>query len=225
MLRSEIDAIPLAGDVAFRQRAVEPDKAALLVIDLQNGLCNEDRQAAEADAAYLWERLADTVIPNGQRLLAVCRRAGVEVVFTVIECLTLDGRDRGLDYKISGLFFAKGSSEARVIDALKPAENEIIIPKTSSSLFNSTNFDYVLRNLGMEYIMTMGMLTDQCVETVIRDGCDRGFLMTLIDDACATHSEARHAASLRALKGYCRVRTTDQVIDELARPDPPGKSI
>jgi hypothetical protein len=34
MLRSEIDAIPVEGDVAFRQRAVEPDKTALLLIDL-----------------------------------------------------------------------------------------------------------------------------------------------------------------------------------------------
>ncbi len=41
MLRSEIDAIPLEGDVSFRQRAVEPEKTALLVIDLQKGEYNE----------------------------------------------------------------------------------------------------------------------------------------------------------------------------------------
>ena len=148
-------------------------------------------------------------------MLAACRGSGVEVIYTVIECLTLDGRDRSLDYKISGFFHPKGSWGAEVIDELKPLENEIVIPKTSSSLFNSTNFDYVLRNLGIEYIMTTGIVTDQCVETVIRDGCDRGYLMTLIDDACTTHTEERHEASLRALKGYCRVRMSDQVIKEL----------
>ena len=37
MRRNEIDAIPREGDVTFRQRAVEPDRAALLVIDLQKG--------------------------------------------------------------------------------------------------------------------------------------------------------------------------------------------
>ncbi len=215
MLRREIDAIPRDGDVAFRQKAVEPDKTALLVIDVQKGLSNEERCAAEPENAYLWKRLGDCVVPNGKRLLAVCRERGVEVMFTVIECLTLDGRDRSLDYKISGLFYAKGAWGAQVIDELAPLANEIVIPKTSSSLFNSTNFDYVLRNLGMEYVMTMGMITDQCVETVIRDGCDRGFLMTLIDDACAANSEERHRASLAALAGYCRIRTTDQVIAEL----------
>ena len=133
MLRSEIDAIPLEGDVSFRQRAVELDKAALLVIDLQKGEYNAEKIAAEPEDAYLWNRIADTVIPNGQRLLSACREVGVEVIYTVVECLTLDGRDRGLDYKISGIFAAKGSLEAEVIDELAPLENEILIPKTSSS--------------------------------------------------------------------------------------------
>jgi ureidoacrylate peracid hydrolase len=215
MLRSEIDGIPLEGDVGFRQRAVEPDKTALLVIDLQKGEYNEDKCAAEPEDRYLWDRIAQTVIPNGQRLLAACRAAGIEVIFTTIESLTQDGRDRSLDYKISGIFAAKGSWQAQPIDELSPLENEIFIPKTSSSVFNSTNIEYVLRNLGIEYILAMGIVTDQCVETAVRDGCDRGFLMTLIDDACATHTQERHDFSLRALKGYCRVRSTDAMIDEL----------
>ena len=40
--------------------------------------------------------------------------------------------------------------------------------------------------------------------------------MTVIEDACATHSQDRHDFSLRGIKGYCRVRTTDAVIDEIA---------
>ena len=216
MRRSEIDAIPLEGDISFRERAVEIDKTALLVIDLQKGEYNEEKCQAKPEDSYLWARIENVVIPNGQRLLAACRGAGVEVIYTVIECLTLDGRDRSLDYKVSGLFAAKNSWEAEVIDELKPGENEIVLPKTSSSLFNSTNFEYVLRNLGIEYIVVMGILTDQCVETAVRDGCDRGFLMTLIDDACATHSEQRHRESLIGIKGYCRVRSSAQMIEQLA---------
>ncbi len=216
MRRSDIEAIPLRGDVSFRQRAVEPDRTALLVVDLQKGEYNERKIADEPDHAYLYERLEHVVIPNGQRLLQACRDAGVEVIFTVVECLTLDGRDRSLDYKISGIFAAKGSWEAEVVDELKPLDDEIVIPKTSSSLFNSTNFEYVLRNLGVEYLMVMGMVTDQCVETAVRDGCDRGFLVTLIDDACATFSEQRHRESLVGIKGYCRTRTTDQIVAELS---------
>jgi ureidoacrylate peracid hydrolase len=63
--------------------------------------------------------------------------------------------------------------------------------------------------------MVMGILTDQCVETAVRDGCDRGFLMTLVDDACATVSEQRHKEALIGFKGYCRMRTTAQIVEEL----------
>jgi ureidoacrylate peracid hydrolase len=63
--------------------------------------------------------------------------------------------------------------------------------------------------------MVMGIVTDQCVETAVRDGCDRGFMMTLIDDACATFAEQRHKESLVGFKGYCRVRSTEQILDEL----------
>lgn len=215
MRRSDIDAIPREGDTSFRQRPIEPDRSALLVVDLQKGQYNEERIAAQPARSYLYDRIRNDIIPNGRRLLSACRAARVEIVYTVIECLTLDGRDRGLDYKISGLFAAKGSREAEVIDELAPRENEIIIPKTSSSLFNSTNFEYVLHNLGVEYISVMGILTDQCVETTVRDGCDRGFLMTVITDACATDSKRRHEESLVGMRGYCRQRSTEELLAEL----------
>jgi ureidoacrylate peracid hydrolase len=216
MKRSEIDALPLAGDVSFRERAIEPGRTALLLIDLQKGEYNDRVVKAEPQHAYFWDRLARTVIPNGQKLLAACRGAGVEVLFTVVECYTLDGRDRSLDYKVSGIFFAKGSWEAQVFDELKPLPNEIVIPKMSSSVFVSTNIDYVLRNLGIQYLMVIGLLTDQCVESAVRDACDAGYLVTLIEDACATKSQERHDATLRAIKGYCRQRKTEQVLVELA---------
>lgn len=216
MDREEINAIPLDGDVTLRQCAVEPRQAALLVVDLQKGQYNEQILPTDVGRAYLFDRIQKVVIPNAKRLVAASRASNIEVIYTVIECLTVDGRDRSLDYKVSGIFAAKDSWEAQVIKELRPEVNDIVIRKTSSSLFNSTNFEYVLRNLGVEYIMVMGIVTDQCVETTVRDGCDRGFLMTVVDDACATSSEQRHTESLIGIKGYCRVRSVDELIDELA---------
>ena len=215
MKLSEINALPLEGDVSFRERAVELDRTALLLIDLQKSEYHDAKIKAEPQHAYFFDRMKNLVIPNGQKLIAACRRAGVEVIYTTVECYTLDGRDRSLDYKISGIFAAKGSWEAQVLDELAPLPNEIVIPKMSSSVFMSTNIAYVLRNLGIEYVLTVGLLTDQCVESAVRDGCDLGFLMTLIDDACLTYSQERHDATLRAIKGYCRQRKTDAVLAEL----------
>jgi ureidoacrylate peracid hydrolase len=109
-----------------------------------------------------------------------------------------------------------------VLDALAPGDDEIVLPKTSSSVFISTNIDYVLRNLGMRQLVIAGLLTDQCVESAVRDACDLGYLVTLVTDACATHSQERHDGTLGAIKGYCRQRTTDELLAELGEFRGPG---
>lgn len=216
MKRSEIDALPPTGDVSFRERAIEPDRTALILIDLQKDEYNPEKIKAAPHEAYFWDQLGTKVIPNTQRLMAACRGAGIEVMFTTVECLTLDGRDRSLDYKVSGFLVPKGSWRAEVLDELKPLPNEIQFPKSSSSVFVSTNIDYILRNLRIEYVMLVGILMDQCVESAVRDFCDANYLVTLVTDCCATHTQARHDNTLRAIKGYCRQRTADQLLAEIA---------
>jgi ureidoacrylate peracid hydrolase len=156
-----------------------------------------------------------------QRLQAACRQASIEVLYTVIESLTQDGRDRCLDYKISGIHVPRGAWDARVIDEVAPAQDEIVIPKTSSSVFISTNIDYVLRNLGVRSLILAGILTDQCIDSAVREACDLGYLVTVATDACATHSAERHEWSLRNNRGYRppaqhrRTRRRDPAADRL----------
>ena len=69
----------------------------------------------------------------------------------------------------------------------------------------------------VDYLVVAGLVTDQCVETAVRDACDRGFLVTLVTDACGTYSNERHEASLQAIKGYCRQVTTEELIAELGK--------
>jgi ureidoacrylate peracid hydrolase len=208
-----------------RDIEIDPAHAALLFIDVQNYTARPDGgEYARMDPAARNERygwffrtLQQTAVPNMQRLQAACRRGGIEVLYTVIESLTRDGRDRSLDYKISGLHVPKGSWDARVIDAIAPAEDEIVLPKTSSSVFISTNIDYVLRNLGVRSLIVAGVLTDQCIDSAVRDACDLGYLVTTATDACATLSQDRHDWSLRNNSGYCRQRTTAELVPEIER--------
>ena len=125
------------------------------------------------------------------------------MLFVVIESLTRDGRDRGRDYKISGFNVPKDSWDAQVLEEIKPINDEIVISKTSSSPFISTNLDYVLRSMQISQLIITGGLTDQCVESAVRDACDLGYLVTLVSDACVTFSLTAHNQSLRAIKGFC----------------------
>jgi ureidoacrylate peracid hydrolase len=208
-----------------REVEIEPAHTALLVVDVQNYNCTWDGgeyaelSGAEKELRYghFFRTLRETALPNMVLLRQACRQARIEVTYTLIESLTSDGRDRSLDYKISGFNVPKGSQDARMVEELTPGPDEIIFPKTSSSVFISTNIDYVLRNLGTRYLIIAGCLTDQCVDSAVRDACDLGYLVTVPTDACVTLSAERHESSLRNNRGYCRQRTTQQLLDEIAR--------
>jgi nicotinamidase-related amidase len=193
-----------------RDRPIIKGRTTLLVIDVQNGTCGP--KEAEARPEF-YKAAALRVIPNIAALLKSFRNAGLEVIYTVIEDLTADGRDRSLDYKLSNLGFPKGSHEAQVISELAPLPDEIVLSKTSSSVFNSTNLDYLLRNMGIEDVFVVGYCTDQCIDHAVKDGADRGYYMTCVDDACEAETEARHAAALQCFKGYCRTLSTEDVLD------------
>jgi len=221
-MAQSLPPVDAAGGI-YREREIVPARTALLSVDMQNAEYSAELLArartpgeAEAEKLYFLERLERTVLPNQQRLQAAAREAGIEVIYTVIESLTQDGRDRSLDHKISRLHHPKGSWEAQVIPEVAPQGDEIIIPKTSSGIFNSTNVDYVLHNLGIEFLIVYGVMTDQCVESTIRDAADRSYLVTQIEDACAAETEEGHLRSIEAMKGhYCRTRSTDEMIAEI----------
>jgi ureidoacrylate peracid hydrolase len=208
-------------------REVEIDLAhtALLFIDVQNYVATKnggeyahmEPAARDEKLGFFFRTMQETAVPNMQRLQDGCRKAGIEVLYTVIESMTKDGRDNSLDYRISGLVVPKGSWDAKVIDDIAPTDDEMVFPKTSSSVFISTNIDYVLRNLGVRSLIIAGVLTDQCIDSAVRDACDLGYLVTTPTDACATLSQERHDWSLRNNKGYSRQILTADLVAEIAR--------
>ena len=194
-----------------REVPIDPAHAALLIIDVQNYCAGPEPGKTE----HFRRSLHDTVLPNIRRLQTTCRSGGIEVMYSVIENMTRDGRDRSLDYKISGIDVQCGSWEAHVVDEIAPADDEMIFRKTSSSVFISTNIDYVLRNLGARSLIITGIMTDQCVESAVRDACDLGYLVTLVADGCTTSSAERHEQSLIGIRGYCRQSCTDALVAEI----------
>ena len=215
----------LSSSPLSREVEIEPAHTAVLFIDVQNYDCSwEGGEYANLESAekeqrygYFFRTLRNTALPNMVALQRACRRAHIEVTYAVIESLTADGRDRSLDHKINGFNVPKGSADAKVVDELAPQGDEIVFSKTSSSVFISTNIDYVLRNLGIHYLIIAGCLTDQCVDSAVRDACDLGYLVTVPTDACLTLSAERHEWSLRNNRGYCRQLTTEKLLQEIAR--------
>lgn len=206
-----------------RDLPVEIPHTTLLFIDVQNYCARRDgsefahmsKGDFDRELGWFFDKFEAETLPNMQKLQEGCRRAGIEVMYTVIRNLTDDGRDRSLDYKITGFNVPKDSFDGQVLDAIKPGPDEMVLPKTSSNVFVSTNIDYVLRNLSTKYLVISGIVTDQCVASATMTACDLGYLVTLVTDACATYTQERHDATLKAIKGYCRQRTTEAFLGEI----------
>jgi len=195
-----------------RNRKLQASKTAILVVDAQNAELAKEvlEKYPEFDTA-----LHCRALPAMKKLVLGARARGVEIIYTVIEALTQDGRDRSLDHKLSNILVPKGSPLAMVMDEVAPNDDDIVLPKTSSGVFNSTNLDYVLRNLGIEDVVVAGFVTDQCVDMAIRDGADRGYYMVCAQDACAAYTEERHATALRAFGGYCRPQSVEEILGDI----------
>lgn len=188
---------------------IETQSTALLLVDTQNSEISDEIKAQKNE---YYNAITQRALPNQQRLLNMARKCGCEVIYTVVESLTLDGRDRSLDHKLSNMFFPKGSPLSRVIEEVAPQGDEIVLPKTSSGVFNSTSIDYVLRNMGIKTLIVCGFVTDQCVDMAVRDAADHGYFVICAADACAAYTEERHRTALNAFSGYCRVLDTTDCI-------------
>ncbi len=218
-----------------QQKFLAGRHAALLCIDLQyldaargHGVFRDaEKNGIEPEAQeYYFDRLENTVLPNVKTLQEHFRSHGLEVIHTRIQSLTRDGRDRSKGHRRLGLLAAPGSREADFLEPVAPdsRRDEIVINKTASGVFSSTNLHYVLNNLGIESLFVVGVYTNECVETTVRDACDLGYLVTVVEDCCATVTPELHDASLATLRDrYARIfragdviRTVNKFVDEVA---------
>lgn len=205
---------------------------ALLCIDLQyldaapgHGVFHDAEQSGVSHEAqeYYFDRLQSTVLPNVRRLQDLFRAHDLEVIHTRIQSLTRDGRDRSKGHRRLGLLAPPGSREADFLEIVAPREerDEIVINKTASGVFSSTNLHYVLNNMNIESLFVVGVYTNECVETTVRDACDLGYLVTVVEDCCATVTPELHEASLATLRDrYARVLSCEDAAQTIEQSIP-----
>ena len=202
-----------------------PDKIALVIVDMQYLDAHPDyglgRRARELGIAHLLEPYFDrctAVTSNIQRLLATCRVGGIEVIHVVIATYTEDARECGEVARLLGIRPPKGSRETEILDELAPLDDEIVLPKITSSAFNSTPIDQILHNLGKDTLLLCGVVTNGCIETTARDARDLGYKVVLVSDACTAMSVEAHEYAIRFLsRTRGNARTTQDILDTLAQ--------
>jgi nicotinamidase-related amidase len=204
---------------------VTGDSTALMIVDMQfAGASREYRLARDAAAngwasalEYYFTRLETVTIPNVRRLLDGCRAAGLPILHVRLMNLAGDCSDANWRYKLLGLLVAPGSKDSEFVAELAPLDGEIVLNKSTSNVFASTNADQILRNLGVDRLIMTGIVTNNCVESCTRGAADMGYRVLLVDDACAAWTPEGHDHTMRHLdRNFASVTTTDAILAGIA---------
>ena len=200
---------------------VEPRRSALVVIDLtyqqasrEHGICKRIADDGFGDDLdYYLTRMEQSVVPNVARLADAFRSVGSPVIHTRCVSLRGDGSDQTWRHR------TLDSKDAHFLDEVAPQEGDIVLNKTGSSVFNSTNLEHLLRNMGITTIVVSGIFTNSCVEGTTRDAGDRDFRVLLAEDACAAMSAVGHRNALDYLDAnFCHVKPTEEILALLSIP-------
>lgn len=137
-------------------------KSALLVIDVQNGLCSGEEAAFDIDRVVA--RINDTI--------AKARAAAAPVVF--------------VQHEESSGPLQFGSQAWQIDERLAVGPEDSRIRKTATDSFHKTGLHALLQSLDVSRVVVCGLQSEFCVDSTVRGALAHGYPVTLIADAHST---------------------------------------
>lgn len=175
---------------------VSVSRTAVIVIDMQNAYASP---GGYLDLAGFDISGADRVIRNTRGVLEVARAAGMPVIYFQngwdADYVEAGGPGSPNFHKsnalktmrqrpeLQGTLLAKGTWDYELVDELKPQPGDIVLHKTRYSGFFNSQLDSTLRSRGIRNIVVVGIATNVCVESTLRDGFFLEYFGIVLEDA------------------------------------------
>jgi biuret amidohydrolase len=180
------------------QDVCHPQRMALLVYDMQVGICSQIKTASQ-------------IIARISGLLAVARSRGMRVAFTrhlslpkawmgamqYRTAMAWQGKD---DPDSVAPWFLRDASSFQIVSELTPMPEEVILDKITMSAFEGTPLALALRDCGILSVAIVGIATEVGIEPTARHAADLCFIPVIIADACGGGDEAAARRSLEGLR-------------------------
>ncbi len=165
-------------------------ETAVILIEFQNEFCKE--------GGKLYDGVKDEIarqgtIPNAVRLAEGAREKGA----LVIHAPYVFNPEYFAEHKMEGIVkavadgdaFREGTWGAEIIDEMKPKESDKVVGgKCTLCGFNNTDLGKILKGSKIKNVVIGGFLTNFCVESTARTAYDKGYGVTVINDATAANS-------------------------------------
>jgi len=219
----KIEIAQQAIDISMRRRSqvqpfaeIEPQKTALLVVDMQTGFV--------APGAVAEIPMAREIVPNINRLATALRQAGGTIVWIISTYGPGAERDwtTFFNFIITGeaserfrLAFQDGKPEHELWRGLDRRPDDLVVSKNRLTPFAdpAQALERLLRKRDVDMALVVGTVTNVCCECTARDAAMRNFKTIMISDANASRNDAEHNATLSIfLQAFGGVISTDEAI-------------
>jgi nicotinamidase-related amidase len=188
--------------------ALEPARAALVVIDMQRDFLEPGGfgESLGNDVGLLRRTVAPT-----RFVLEAARQRGLLVIHTReghradLADLPPAKKARGKpslaigDRGPMGRLLVRGEPGHDIIAELRPLPGEPVIDKPGKGAFHATDLDAILRHRGIGQLIVCGVTTEVCVHTTVREANDRGFDCLVLEDCVGSYFPEFHAMGLRMI--------------------------
>jgi len=177
---------------------VEPMKTAIIVVDMQNAFASK---GGMLDKLGLFSDKNRRIIRPIQKMLEVTRAKGIKIIYLRMVYrpdLSNAGGPESPNYlketgivamrekpEFKGKFITEGTWDAEIIDELKPQPGDIIVNKSRYSGFVNSELHTILQTYNIKYLIFVGIATNVCVESTIRDAYFHEYFPILVSDCVA----------------------------------------
>lgn len=194
-----------------RSFVLRPDRAALIIVDMQRDFCQPGGYGSAADAAAV-ARFGD-LIPAIAKVLAASRRNGMQIIATReghapdLSDITPAKMQRSIEYGCPygalgpmGRVLIRGEYGHGIVDDLRLQEGEIVVDKPGYSAFHSTPLQQILRDRRIEDLLFTGVTTDVCVFSTLREAVDQGFRCLILEDCTESFTPGMRDATMTMIE-------------------------
>jgi nicotinamidase-related amidase len=189
--------------------ALEPQQAALLIIDMQRDFLEPGGfgESLGNDVGQLRRTIEPT-----RHLLEVARAAGLAVIHTreghrpILPTSrrprrrAATRRSRSAICPPMGRLLVRGEPGHDIIPELYPIAGEPVIDKPGKGAFYATDLDTILKHRGIKQLIVCGVTTEVCVNTTVREANDRGFDCLVLEDCCGSYFPEFQEMGLKMIK-------------------------
>lgn len=185
--------------------ALDLESAALLIIDMQRDFVEP---GGFGESLGNQVEPLQSIVPVVQKVLDAWRLTNKLVVHTreshlpdLSDCpqaklLRGNPNLRIGDVGPMGRILVRGEPGNQIVDALTPLPHEVVIDKPGKGAFYGTALMDILQTHNIRQLVIMGVTTEVCVQSTMREANDRGFDCLLIEDGTASYFPEFKAATL-----------------------------